>query len=514
MTTNSTAGKYYWPILILFLIGAYFPLFLKLDSAMIRQWDESLFALRAYQVANEGQLLFNFNEIDGGQPHTNGKPPLVTLLQAASFKLLGYNELALRLPIAMFALATVLYLLYFFKRHLNAPYTGIVVGGVLLTTAGYVHDHAARTGDQDAALAFWLVLAVTNFYLYLKDTNKHRYLFYFALSIAAGFLTKSVVMLFTAPAWMVFAIYQKKLKFLFTSKYTYMAIGLVLALIVSVYVGIELMHGGYLKHVWEHEIGGRYSNVIHGHEGAWYFYLHQLWHFQFMPWILLLPVALVLVLQKRFATVNDFMVLTFLVVGCHLLVVSTAQTKLPWYLVGAMPFLAILSGSTLAYLLSVFWGYFSKKNEKAAVWATTVLVILIWAYPAAATYLRVIDDRPGQPEEYACEILKGVHDRHQQIKTFYMLDGVFFSGPLFYMNVWNDHEGYDISRVFKPEDASFELGDHVLVCNPDYYLWLQQHFVLMDIEKNERCKFVQLIDKVQLSGDTPSTEEGEPESML
>lgn len=513
MTTNSTVRKYYWPALILFLVVAYFSLFLKLDSAVVRQWDESLFALRAYQVASEGQLLFNFSEIDGGQPHTNGKPPLVTLIQAASFKLLGYNELALRLPIALFALATVLYLLYFFKRHLNAPFTGLLVGGVLLTTAGYVHNHAARTGDQDAALAFWLVLAVTNFYLYLKDTGKQRYLFFFALSIAAGFLTKSVVMLFTAPAWLLFAIYQKKLKFLLASRYTYMAIGLVLALIVSVYVGIEMMHSGYLKHVWEHEIGGRYSNVIHGHKGAWYYYLHQLWHFQFMPWILLLPVALVLLYKKRFAAMNDFIVLMFMVVACHLLVVSTAQTKLPWYLVGAMPFLAVIAGAALGNLLTLLWGGVSEKSENKALLATTLIVLVIWVYPAVSTYLRIVDQRPEHSEEYACELMKLVYSRYPDMNDYTILDGSFFTAPLFYMSVWNDHEGYSIKRTGKRSDGVFKVGDRILVCNSEYDQWLKERFVYKDIEKNDRCKFIELTGAVQFSGDTLSAED-DPESIL
>lgn len=510
MTLKAATSKYYWIVLILFLVGAYFPLFLKLSGAPIRQWDESLFALRAYQVANKGQLLFNFDEIPGGLTHTNGKPPLITLVQAASFKVLGYNELALRLPIAFLALATVLYLLYFFKRHFNAPWQGLLTGAVLLTTSGYIHDHAARTGDQDVALAFFVLLAICNFYLYLQNTEQRRYLFLFVLSITAGFLTKSVVVLFTAPAWLLYAIYKKKLKFLITSKYTYLAALFFVAAVIAVYLGIELMHGGYLKHVWEHEIGGRYSNTIHGHVGAWYYYFHQLWHFQFMPWVLLLPVFFVLLLRGHFGKQKDLLLLVAMAAMVHLAVVSSAQTKLAWYLVGALPLLAIMSAAVLNVGLKALWGRLSYKGSAFQAVALTVIVLLVLIYPYVSTIYRVGDVKPGHYEEHACDLMKRMRVDYPELKRYSLLDKTFFSGPLFYMNAWNDHDGFNVERVVWPSVNGFSEGDVIVLCNDVDKKWLNEHFEYSIMMEDLPCQTVRVLGAVQLNGaETLSEDEGE-----
>lgn len=510
MTIKAISAKYYWIVLILFLIGAYFPLFLRLDGASIRQWDESLFALRAYQVANQGQLLFNFEEIPGGEVHTNGKPPLITLVQAASFKLFGFNELALRLPIALLALCTVFYLIQFYRKHLNAPWEGLLVGSVLLTTAGYTHDHVSRTGDHDAALAFWALLAICNLYLYLQNTDKKRYLFFFALSITAGFLTKSVVVLFTAPAWLMYVLYKRKLKFLLTSGATYLSVLMMVAIIVGVYLGIELMHSGYLKHVWEHEIGGRYSNIIHGHKGSWYYYFHQLWHFQFMPWVLLLPVFIVLLWKGLFSGRRDFLLLVSMSAVVHFGVVSSAQTKLPWYLAGALPLLAIMVAAVLIEGFKYLWKRLETKGRKAQVVYLLLTTIVVFAYPYIATIYRVSDVNPRHNEEHACDLMKRMKLDHPDLKRYTLLDKTFFSGPLFYMNVWNDHEGFNIERIVTPADDHFKIGDVIVLCGDVDKQWLNEHFSYETMMFDLPCITVKLTRTAQTVGaDISSVTEGE-----
>src|SRR5687768_3121088 len=100
----------YFFIVTILLIGALYPVvFLKLDSFSLRLWDESMFAMNTFEmIHNDEWFLPLYN---GTADLWNSKPPLFLVTQMLSVKLLGYNELALRLPSAI---ATTLILISLF----------------------------------------------------------------------------------------------------------------------------------------------------------------------------------------------------------------------------------------------------------------------------------------------------------------------------------------------------------------------------------------------------------------
>ena len=86
-------------VLLSFLGMLSWSLFYDLEGIDMNVLDESLFALRAYQLYENGTFLQNFNQFEGLYDHPSTKLPFVTLLQAASFHLFGPSVWALRLPI-------------------------------------------------------------------------------------------------------------------------------------------------------------------------------------------------------------------------------------------------------------------------------------------------------------------------------------------------------------------------------------------------------------------------------
>ena len=72
----------------LFLLFCYFTIFHHLGLQPIQSWDEGLFAMRAYFLAETGQLMPAFTVFDETFTHPNIKPPFTTYFQALSFKLL------------------------------------------------------------------------------------------------------------------------------------------------------------------------------------------------------------------------------------------------------------------------------------------------------------------------------------------------------------------------------------------------------------------------------------------
>nr|MBP7850947.1 glycosyltransferase family 39 protein [Lentimicrobiaceae bacterium] len=151
MTTNSVfqlkRNQHY--LLLLLLLGLlYFPLFHHIAQLPLRIWDEARLAHNAYEMYKEGHVLVPHFE---GKPDMwNLKPPFLVWMQAAFMHMLGPGELAVRLPSALAGLLTCLSLFFFFERRLSMPWAGFMAAMVLVTTQGFVHQHATRTGDYDA----------------------------------------------------------------------------------------------------------------------------------------------------------------------------------------------------------------------------------------------------------------------------------------------------------------------------------------------------------------------------
>ncbi len=186
----------------LFALACYFPLFFHLDHMSLRQWDESRRGVNAYEMLNNGNLLVTYFD---GQPDMWGtKPPLLIWCQAFFMKMIGPNEIAIRLPSALAGLFTILMMILFSWRVLKRPVVGFLAGLVLLTTKGYViNGHVARSGDFDALLTLWETGYLLSFFTFLikDDTGQKRKLLYLTAGfVALAGLTKGVAGFFFCQA--------------------------------------------------------------------------------------------------------------------------------------------------------------------------------------------------------------------------------------------------------------------------------------------------------------------------
>ncbi|HRH84480.1 MAG TPA: glycosyltransferase family 39 protein, partial [Bacteroidia bacterium] len=149
-------------VLMLFL---YFPLFLHLQKESVFLWDESRLAWNAIEMSKNNNFIVTYFE---GKPDLwNTKPPLLVALQALNIKVLGVNELALRLPSAIAAFITCIVLFYFLKKQTNQMWLGFFAAMILVTSQGYVNYHCSRTGDYDSLLILFTTLFCLSFFNYL-----------------------------------------------------------------------------------------------------------------------------------------------------------------------------------------------------------------------------------------------------------------------------------------------------------------------------------------------------------
>ena len=102
------SSKYLKYILLALLI--YMPIFGHLDTLPIRIWDESRSAMNAYEMFHDKDYIVTHFE---GKPDMwNTKPPLLIWAQVFFMKLIGVNELSVRLPSAIAAFLTCIVILF------------------------------------------------------------------------------------------------------------------------------------------------------------------------------------------------------------------------------------------------------------------------------------------------------------------------------------------------------------------------------------------------------------------
>lgn len=320
------------------------PLFGHLDELPLLTWDELRNAQNALEMNRNGNLIVTHVS---GHPETwNTKPPLLTWILALTQRTMGYNELAVRLPSAVAAALTGFYILGLAKRHTGRWQPGLLALIVLITAGGYVSNHGTRTGDYDALLTLFVVLAAGCFLDYHRS-GRGQALLLCMLALTGAVMTKGVAGLFITPALLGVAIWLRSLRRILRSGWFWAGAAAFLLIVGGYYLRRESLQPGYLQLVWDNELGGRYGTALETHKGDFWQYWRWLREVGLSCWyLLLLPAAFAAVLSRE----EGWRRLGVMSLACMLsimLIISSSATKLGWYMLPAYPFMALLCGMFL-----------------------------------------------------------------------------------------------------------------------------------------------------------------------
>jgi 4-amino-4-deoxy-L-arabinose transferase-like glycosyltransferase len=304
----------------------------------MRMWDESRNAVNAIEMYQNGDYIVRSYK---NQPETwNLKPPLLTWLQVAAMHVAGVTDLAIRLPSILASFGSLLLLFLLVYRITSSHVFGFLGAGMLATSAGFYGDHVGRFGDHDALLVFFGLALAYSCYLY-HVTQKNTYLYWAAMAICLGILTKSIAILIMLPGMALFFVVRQKTLIVLTNKHLYFAIFLMLIPIVSYYASREHLQPGFLSLVWNDELFPRYfnssANFEYRNESFWY-YFDTLWRFHMSYWLWFLPIVLIVVLTK---SRNDGLLFLIITSVTYLLIISKG-TKNFWYDASVIPLLSAL----------------------------------------------------------------------------------------------------------------------------------------------------------------------------
>ncbi len=378
-----------------FLVGVvWLAFFWQLGGPPLYDLDEGAFSEATREMLESGNYITPHRD---GEPRYD-KPVLIYWLQAASVKVLGLNELALRLPSALAATLWLVALWVFVRQRLDA--VSAAVAALVMALCLQV-EIIARAAVADSVLNLFIALAFFDIYRW-RLAPRPGVLLRVYLWLALGFLTKGPVAVFfpLLVSFLYFLSY-RELRGWFSAVFSPHGWLLFLLLTLPWHIAIYIDDGsGFFESFFLKHNLGRYGGVIHGHHGfpGYYLVALPLVLLPFTGWFLRL-------LPRARCFWNDpldrYLLLWFVAVFVFF---SFSSTKLPHYMVygitplfvlmarhrdllasrwlaflPALLFLALLAG--LPYLLEPLAAGASKAHE-IAMFADGERV-LDWAYQLA-----------------------------------------------------------------------------------------------------------------------------------
>jgi 4-amino-4-deoxy-L-arabinose transferase-like glycosyltransferase len=428
--------------------------------------------------------------------HWNTKPPLLIWLQALSFKAFGFSTWSLRLPTALAAIVTVFVLFRFACRVLKQPLAGFFGALVLVTCAGFVRLHVARTGDYDALLTMWETIVWVCFFQYL-ETGRARYLYWVAAGLTAAVLTKTIAGLLGVPGLLVYALVQGKVPWLLRQPRVYVAALLGAAIIIGYYVAREAADPGYWKAVQYNDLGGRFLEN-QGDGDTWSYYLTNLQERTFTPWLWAIGPALVLGFWRTSGVLRRAVTLLTLFILGWLLVVSASVSRHDWYDAPLYPALALLVGVGLALLYRDLMHLYLPTLSRSKAYALQfTLVLAVFFVPYRTIINQLIQERHSDygngPDGYLGRYLTLLERAQPELKQLTVLyEGNYNAVLSFYQTVYQLHGR---NFVTQPGSAAHSLqpGTVTVVCNPAYKAELEATFRLVALHENGPCQTLLLL---------------------
>jgi 4-amino-4-deoxy-L-arabinose transferase-like glycosyltransferase len=272
-----------------------------------------------------------------------------------AYRIFGVSDWAARLPSAVDALLLVIAVYLFFRRF--RP--GIELDAALITASMAGMIGYARAASMDMALASAFGMAMLAWWGWVE--SKHRkFLAAFYFFLALGVLAKGPVAPFLAGVLIaVFATSQKNFRLIARTLWP-SGIAFFLAVSLPWYIAVQLRNPQFFRvFILEHNFARFGTNLYHHPEPFWYYIPITL--LGWMLWSALVTIASVAAVRKWHDQVADSLNAFALIwIGVVVVFFSISRSKLPGYVMPAVPAGAVLLGNYLRHKIM------SKVNLAAA----------------------------------------------------------------------------------------------------------------------------------------------------
>ncbi len=342
-------------LILVIIIGIFLEVW-KISRFPVEQWDEARRGINALGMIH-GNDYFNYSFVD--QPDTfNTKPPLTVWMLAASFKLFGISNFALRFHSII---AIILFLFIFTKLILLYKDTlfAALVLGMVISVKGIIGFHVGRTGDTDSILLLFLTAFLYCFLTFL-DFGRRWAIFPAALCFGLAFYTKSFAAFLVLPGVLAYMLVTDRKK-IFSKEI--LAGSLLAFLIIAGWI-LFTMNGSrgagtdqnMFQTMFNTDLVRRFTDNSF-EAGFDLFYIFHVLDMSFNIWNYLLYlagfIALLRIIRFKKSTglkQNKLLLLALLVTAAYAIILSLSMNKHRWYLAPAIPFFAILTAEFIYFL--------------------------------------------------------------------------------------------------------------------------------------------------------------------
>ncbi len=303
----------------------FFSFFWALGALPLFDLDEGAFTEATREMLASG--VYSATYLDG-EPRYD-KPILFYWLQAASIKLLGFNEWAFRLPSVIMASFWVWALFAFAREFLGARRGQIAV--LFMVNSVWV-ALIARSAIADATLNLFLSLAMFDMWRYFSyRKSKHLWRVYFWMAL--GTLTKGPIAVFVPLATSLsYILLNRQVAQYYKVYFNPVGWLIYLATVAPWLFAVYLQQGsGFFEgFIVEHNLK-RFSDTRENHGGSLFYYVAAL------PFILLPLSGLIFCALRRLKTFWQTPLCRFLLLWFSVIFVvfSFSKTQLPHYILNA-----------------------------------------------------------------------------------------------------------------------------------------------------------------------------------
>lgn len=469
------------PILhyLILIVLIYFVVFFKLGSFSFRLWDESMFAVNAYEMEkNENYMVPYFdNEVDW----RNSKPLLLTWIQVGFIKLFGFSELIMRLPSAIAVASSILMLFHFLRTKIDLLFAWIA-SLILLTSVGYIGLHTGRTGDTDALLSFF-ILATSIYFLKWLLEDKTKFVLISMVFFSLAVMTKSfAAFLFIVPLYS-FGIFFLHTKFFNVLKSPEFYIGLtffILSLILVFYVR-EVNQPGFLKSTLTNDVA-RLTIEMDTHAQGWDFYILSIFQDRFYVWAIPFFLGVIFCFQIKNPEFRLAAFFSLTIIFVYLISISFAKTKLYWYDMPMYPFLAAIAAIPIYLILNQI----SVKKHISISFA--LLFIFILPYRKMFYLAQSNAFSHGDKIEESSSIFLYDQLKNQEEENMTVYHYGYKGSVLCYQYMYAD-KGKEMRITYTPD---FKSGEKVFVSNDSLKNYLTTNYTADTISVFENGIFVEI----------------------
>lgn len=367
-----------YPVLLLILFSDLF--FVSLGDPVVIDYDEGVYAEVSREMYLDSQLVI---------PTLNGenffeKPPMLYWSQILGYKMFGISALGARLVNALSGIATIM-ILYFGARGPLGCRSAF--NASLILGSSIIFVYLSRVAMTDMLLTMFLTFCLITFWYGVEKALQNKggaVLFWIACFFAGlAMLSKGAIgILFPVLTAVIYLLSIRRPTIFFQKSWLLPGTIIMISVGFSWYLllgffhpdGFEFMKDLFLKHHIS-----RFSSTMEGHSGPIYYYLIILL-VGFMPWFSYLPIAIVHSPLRQNADPASRFLRLFTIFSILVFVFfSMAATKLPNYILPALPGFALLAASL-----------FDRREIKrplpwrAAGWLSAALVTTLGAILAAA----------------------------------------------------------------------------------------------------------------------------------